>query len=185
MTEVASKYGLALFSLASDSNNVSEYTNVSKQLIDLFKENPDFLNVLNSAFLPLERRKEILKETIKGIDEEYLIFLYVVLENHRITEIIDILEGYISYANESKGIKEGLVYSVTPLSRNQVDQLSQNLSKKLNKQVDLKNVIDKSLIGGVKVVLDGHVYDGSLKYQLDEMKAKLISKEGVNDENKL
>ncbi len=183
MTEVASKYGLALYSLASDSNSVSEYTNVSKQLIDLFKENPDFLNVLNSAFLPMERRKEILKDTIKGLDEEYLLFLYIVLDHHRIMEIIDILEGYISFANESKGIKEGLVYSVTPLSRTQLDQLSKNLSKKLNKTVDLKNVIDKSLIGGLKVVLDGHIYDGSLKYQIEEMKAKLISKEGVNDEN--
>ena len=50
------------------------------------------------------------------------------------------------------------------------------------KKVKLKNIIDYSLIGGLKVTLDGKVYDYSLKNRLDSLGATLLSG-GNSDEN--
>ena len=40
-------------------------------------------------------------------------------------------------------------------------------------KVELRNQIDKSLIGGVKVVIGDHIYDDSIKHHLDELKTNL------------
>ena len=43
--------------------------------------------------------------------------------------------------------------------------------------MDLISRIDPSLIGGVKVVINSHVYDGSIKNQLEKMQIDLLGKE--------
>ena len=40
--------------------------------------------------------------------------------------------------------------------------------------VELKNIIDPSLIGGVKVVIKDRIYDGSIKHHIDMMKQDLL-----------
>ena len=44
------------------------------------------------------------------------------------------------------------------------------------KKVELKNQIDESLIGGVKIVIKDRVYDSSIKYKLEQLKSSLIKK---------
>ena len=39
---------------------------------------------------------------------------------------------------------------------------------------ELINIIDPSLIGGVKVVINDHIYDGSIKHHIDNMKLSLL-----------
>ena len=43
--------------------------------------------------------------------------------------------------------------------------------------VELIPHIDPTLIGGVKVVINSHVYDGSIKNQLEKMQIDLLGKE--------
>ena len=40
----------------------------------------------------------------------------------------------------------------------------------------LKNQINESLIGGVKIVIRDRVYDSSIKYKLEQLKSSLIKK---------
>jgi F0F1-type ATP synthase delta subunit len=44
--------------------------------------------------------------------------------------------------------------------------------------VELKNVIEPGLIGGVKVALDGKVYDGSLRNRLMGLENTLMKSGG-------
>ena len=48
--------------------------------------------------------------------------------------------------------------------------------KKLNLKILLKNEIDESLLGGVKVVVENHVMDGSIKNRMDLLKQELLRK---------
>ena len=63
--EVASRYGLALFQLAKEKNLISSYQEEVKGLISVFKENADFIIVLNSSFLSKEDRTKMLEDEAK------------------------------------------------------------------------------------------------------------------------
>ena len=47
------------------------------------------------------------------------------------------------------------------------------IAKKLGHEVELKNLVDARLIGGVKVVIHDHVFDGSIKYKLETLENTL------------
>ena len=178
MNEVASRYGQALYSLALDKNVVIKWQDEVKEILKAFNENADFVMVLGSGFLSIEERQKILKDTLKGIDEEIISLLQIVIANHRTDEIINILLAFNTYCNEYKGVEEGYLYSSIRLDESTIKKLEKKISDVEHHQVELHNVIDPNLIGGVKIVIHDRVYDGSIQYHLEQMKKDLLKKEG-------
>ena len=48
------------------------------------------------------------------------------------------------------------------------------IEAKLGSQVELENVIDERLIGGVKVIVEDKIFDGSVKNKVERLKESLI-----------
>ncbi len=183
MENVSSRYGLALYSLAVDNNKVIEWQDEVREISRIFKENTDFIMILGSAFLSIEERQEILQKTLVGVDKNILALIMVTMENNRINDILDVFASFNSYCNEHRGISEGLIYSTLKLDQKVIDQIEQKISKIEHNKVELKNVIDPTLVGGAKVVIHDHIYDGSIKHHIEMMKTDLLKKGGANNEN--
>ena len=174
--EIASRYGLGLFSLASENNKIREYQEEAKILKEILLENKDFLRLLECSFVSKEERKEIVKKTMKNVSEDFLNCIYLTIDNNRVKELPGILTAFNSLCNEALGVKEGIVYSVDYLSKDQMKKLNEVISKKEGVQVELTNLIDKDLIGGLKIVVSNRIYDDSIKHHLEEMKKELLNK---------
>ena len=174
MESVASRYGLALYSLALEENKIDSWQKDVKTLKSIFEENTDFIMILGSSFLSLEERIEILEKTLVGVDKSIVALIDVIMENNRTDLILDIFESFNSYCNQYRGVSEGLIYSTLKLDQTVIDQIEKKISKIENNKVELKNVIDPSLIGGVKIVIKDRIYDGSIKHSIEMMKKDLL-----------
>ncbi|MCF0107626.1 MAG: ATP synthase F1 subunit delta [Bacilli bacterium] len=183
MNEIASRYGTALFSLALERNKLSEYQMEVKELKRILLENGDFIMVLGSSFETIENRIAIAEKTFKGVNQDILSLINILIENNRINEIIDVFTCFNSCCNEYRGVDEGLVYSTVSLDEQVINKIEKQISKIESRDVELINKIDPSLIGGVKVVINGHIYDGSIKNRIDLMKVDLLKKEEKPHEN--
>ena len=174
MENVASRYGLALYSLALEENKIDSWQTDVKTLKGIFLENPDFIMILGSSFISLEERIEILEKTLKGVDKNIVALIDVIMENNRTDCLIDVFDSFSSYCNQYRGVSEGLIYSTLKLDQTVIDQIEKKISKIEGSKVELKNVIDPSLIGGVKVVIKDRIYDGSIKHNIEMMKKDLL-----------
>ncbi len=174
MESVASRYGLALYSLALEENKIDSWQKDVKTLKSIFEENTDFIMILGSSFLSLEERIEILEKTLVGVDKKIVALIDVIMENNRTDLILDVFENFNSYCNQYRGVSEGLIYSTLKLDQTVIDQIEKKISKIENNKVELKNVIDPSLIGGVKIVIKDRIYDGSIKHSIEMMKKDLL-----------
>lgn len=174
MNEIASRYASGLYSIAVDEKKVNEWQQEIKVVYKLLLENREFLDVLSSAFLSLEEKEKMLDTTLKGVEPNITNLIKLLVRNHRQRYIVDTLQAYNSLANESRGIKEGLIYSTYRLEAKQLENINKKVSEVEGKEVDLLNIIDPTLIGGVKVVIDGHIYDGSIKSHILKMKESLL-----------
>lgn len=174
MKEITSRYAEALYSLKKDENSLESSQKEIKELIKVLKENPDFLVVLNSSYKEFEEKEQIIDKVFVGVDEEIKTLIKIVVKNHRGQYLTEIFENYNSLVNEYRGVIEGLVYSTEPLSESQLAKLNSSIGKIETRPVELKNIIDPSLIGGVKVVINDHIYDGSIKRHINDMKIALL-----------
>lgn len=184
MNDLTSRYAEALFLLKKESNKLLEAQQEVKELIKIIKDNPDFLILLDSSYVNKEERISTVDKVFVSVDEEIKNLIKVVIENNRALYLLGIFEDFNSLVNEYRGVKEGLVYSTEALSEAKLKKLTAAISKKENHPLELKNIIDPTLIGGVKVVINDHIYDGSLKHSLEQMKSALLNnKEGDSHEN--
>jgi F-type H+-transporting ATPase subunit delta len=55
-----------------------------------------------------------------------------------------------------------------------MNEIKEKLANKFNKQIEIKAVVDPALIGGVKIRVCGHLIDGTVKKQLDDIKKSLL-----------
>ena len=174
MKEITSRYSVALFSLKKDENQLIDSQMEIKELIKVLRENPDFLTLLDSSYKEFEEKEEIINQVFKSVDEEIVSLIKIVVRNHRAMYLIEIFEEFNSLVNEYRGVLEGLVYSTVPLTESELDKLNQKISEVEARQTELRNIIDPSLIGGVKVVINDHIYDGSIKHHIENMKLSLL-----------
>ena len=174
MKEITSRYAEALYSLKREKNTLIESQNEVKELIKVFKQNPDFMMLLSSSYKDFEEKEQIIDTVFKGLDEDIKTLIKIVTRNHRAQYLDEIFIGFNSLVNEYRGVKEGLVYSTEPLNETQLQKLNQTVSELEKMPTELKNIIDPSLIGGVKIVINDHIYDGSIKHHLENMKLTLL-----------
>lgn len=174
MKEITSRYAEALFSLKRESSSLEESQLEVKELIKVLKENPDFSVLLSSSYKDFEQKEQIIDKVFKGVDEEIKTLMKIVVKNHRGQYLTEIFLEFNSLVNEYRGVLEGLVYSTEPLSESQLAKLNSVISEKESRLVELKNIIDPTLIGGVKVVINDHIYDGSIKHHIEDMKLALL-----------
>lgn len=183
MKEIASRYGDALFLLALENNKVNEYQSEMKSWEEIFDANKEIYRLLSSSLIDKDERKKAFQKIAKDMDDSILSFFMIIIDNNRVKYIPYIFQAFNSRCNEHKGVKEGIIFSTTHLDKKVISSINEKIGQKENLKVDLRNEIDKSLIGGIKVVIGDHVYDDSLKYHLEQMRSKLLKKEDINDEN--
>lgn len=174
MDSLYHSYSSALLSLAISENKVNEYKESILDLLSIFKNENDISKYLESYFVPINDKYKMVDELTKNYQLKYLnSFLKLLVKKHRIFIFDKIANDFVEIANENLGILEGFIYSVNPLSKNEIDKVKVVISKKINQEVELKNLIDGSLIGGVKVVVHDHIFDGSISGKLNALKTNL------------
>ena len=100
-------------------------------------------------------------------------FVRVLAENGRLDVMDEIRSQYEALRNEREGVLEAEVYSAFEMDAAQTADLVARLERKTGLKVRAKVSVDKSLIGGVKVVIGDKVIDGSARAQLSALETAL------------
>jgi F-type H+-transporting ATPase subunit delta len=100
-------------------------------------------------------------------------FVRVLAANGRLELLPQIREQFEALKNEREGTVEAQVHSPFELTDGQLADLVQRLERKTGRKVRAQTVIDKNLIGGVKIVIGDKVIDGSARAQLGALETAL------------
>ena len=177
MNDLTSRYAQALYSLKKDSNKLLETQEEVKELIKIIKDNPSFPMLLNSHFILKEDRVEIVDKVFASIDVDLKNFFKIIVENNRALYLLEILYDFNTLVNEYRGVKEGIVFTALSLKDEEIRNLEKTVSEIEGCPIELRESIDPTLVGGVKVAINDHVYDGTIKRQIENMKKTLLKKE--------
>ena len=146
-----------------------------KELKKVFRDNKDLGELLGSPKLSLAKKKELIATIFKGVNPLVLNTFYVLLDAKRMDEAQNVFDEFLELANEAAGIAEAKVYSTRPLTEHETNAISAAFAKKVGKQsLRIENIIDPSLIGGVRLQIGNQIYDSSLSAKLDKLQRKLI-----------
>ena len=171
-SEVALNYAKALFELIS-KKDYEAYLSAWEELTKSLQE-PDWEKFLSSYSISKDDKYAAMDRVYQFKDAPHFPnFLKVIVAHNRVTMLPQIESAFRSLVYEAMGIKEGILFSSVPLEKKEVQAIEKVLSEKLGAQVRLKEKVDHTLLGGVKVNIDGKVYDGTLRARLQELHRSL------------
>jgi F-type H+-transporting ATPase subunit delta len=107
------------------------------------------------------------------LDSEGENFARVLASNQRLELLPEIREQFDALKNEREGVVEAEIQSAFEMTQDQVGDLLSRLEKKLGRKVKAHVSVDKTLIGGVRVVVGDKVIDGSARAQLAALETAL------------
>ena len=177
MEPVASRYALALTKIANESNQMQAYLAASQQLLQLIQTDPTLLHFLTNEFYEKPTKFKLLDQLFVGDNWLKLgSFLKVLVQRRRTRYLEKILIEVISNLRVQLEQQVGLIYSVSPLTKEQIAQLSEVLSVHLGHPISLTNQLDEKLIGGFRIDIQGKIFDASLLHQLSTLKQRLLKR---------
>ncbi|MDD2217816.1 MAG: ATP synthase F1 subunit delta [Eubacteriales bacterium] len=167
---VAMTYGDALFQAGKDLDKIDIIAEEAHAVLGILKEEPQFCDVINSPCIPADEKKKLLRAVFQGKICDELLNLWMILVNKRRTiHFENIVRVYDDLRNREEGLAYGKVVSMNPLTEQQLLRFEDETSKLLKEKVRLENETDKSLIGGVKILIDGKIIDATIRKRLSDL----------------
>ncbi|MDA2935791.1 ATP synthase F1 subunit delta [Patescibacteria group bacterium AH-259-L05] len=114
---------------------------------------------------------ECIEDSKKSDIKTYINNLHnILVKNNDATLFKQILDKVSSIDKQTKNITEAIITSANAFDNDTIKQIQQALPYK---KIQIKQIVDPSLIGGAKIQIGDTVIDGSIKKQLNSLKQQL------------
>src|SRR5262249_13749432 len=102
-------------------------------------------------------------------------FVLLLLDRRRIVLLPAIARAYRDMTDAHLGRVRAQVTSAEPLAAPMLDRVRRSLEQRTGKQVIVETAVDPGLLGGIVARVGDLVLDGSVRTQLEDLRAKLLN----------
>ena len=172
-TSSSNRYSDAIFEIASQDDNLSEWGDFLNELSEIFKDRK-----IQKFFLDPKinnnDKVELISESNIQTDQKKINFLKLMIEKNRLFLIDSIYSRYKKLIDLNNGVKRAEIITAFKLTETQLNQINDKLSNMTKTKVIGNNVIDKTILGGFIAKFDDQMLDMSTKGKLSELKDKIL-----------
>lgn len=172
---VAKRYAAALFELALSKQSLNEVGQDLNEMAKAVTENEELIAVLNAPKITTSTKKELVAKVFAGANTDALNTVLLLLDKKHVNEIAGVASAFQTLAADAQGVADATVYSTRELTDAEKEEISSAFAKLVGKtKLNITNVIDASLIGGVRVQIGNYTYDSTIAAKLEGLKKVLV-----------
>lgn len=167
-------YARALFEIARAEGTIDEVEDELFRFARSYESSDSLRNALTDEQIPASKRQAIVEDLLGGKATSTTTQLVsMVIGSGRGRDLPAIVDKLVDRASSSKNLELAEVRSAVPLTQDQQDRLAAALANATGKQVNLKVVVDPSVLGGLVATIGDTVIDGSVRTRIDQLKSRL------------
>lgn len=177
MTVLAQRYASALADIAIESGAAEQVKRELAGFAGLLDESADLGNFLSSPAIPWTSKQAVIEKLAArlGASQTLRNFLLVVVQHRRALLLPHIQEAFAEELRARLGVAEAQVASAQELTAEQKAELTRVLERLTGKRIEARYGLDPALIAGAVVRIGSTVYDGSVREQLNRLRARLVA----------
>ena len=140
-----------------------------------FEASDELRATLANQAIPAARREAIVEELLGGVGATTAtrsLVSFVVASGHA-AQLAAIVDAFLRRAAAEREHRVAEVHSAVPLDGDQQQRLAAALSAATGRQVEVKVIVDPSVVGGLVARVGDRVIDGTVRSRLDELRASL------------
>lgn len=138
---------------------------------------PELRQAFTDPRLPADRKQGILEDLLGGRATEVTVNLIgLIVAQGRGGDLPAIADRLAQRAAAAEGKEVAEVRSAIPLDDDTVRRLAAALERQVGRPVEIKTVVDPSVVGGVVARIGDTVIDGSIRRRLESLRQALQSR---------
>lgn len=165
------RYATALFELAREARAIDTAEQSLIRVRDTVQQSDDFRRLTTSPLVSREQAKRAVDAVAGpiGVDSTTRNFLGVLAANRRLGELPKIVRAFRTLAARHRGETTAEVTSAHPLEEAQVEELKQQLRRRVGREVSVDLQVDPELLGGLQVRIGSQLIDSSIRTRLNTL----------------
>ncbi|MEK3880428.1 F0F1 ATP synthase subunit delta [Paenibacillus sp. FSL M7-0420] len=177
-TVVAGRYAKALYSVAVDEGITLQVEEQLKLVVEVLHNDAEVKRFILAPRISQSDKLNVLRATLQGkVSEAVMNTVELLVERGRTDIFEELLAKYIKIEGDALGIGYATVYSAYSLNQAEQDSVAAEFSQLTGRKIRVTNVVDTSLLGGLKVVIGDTLYDGSLSGKLTRLEKSFNDKQ--------
>jgi len=170
-TQSARRYARAIIETAPDPKAVrDELMAVAAAL----KANPTLREALANPGVPPANKKAIFSAVFQGLSSPLPRLFEMLIDGGRAELFREIVQRYHAEWNARNNVHSAKVVTAMPLGDEETQSLRKALETAVSGSVEMEISTDSALVGGLKVEIDGHLFDGTVKGRLHALRQHLL-----------
>ena len=167
-------YARALFEVARAEGTIDEVEDELFRFARSYESSDELRNALTDDQVPAAKRQAIVEDLLGGKATPTTTQLVsMVVGSGRGRDLPAIIDKLVARAASSKDLAVAEVRSAVALTDDQQNRLKAALANATGKQVNLKVIVDPSVLGGLVATVGDTVIDGSVRTRVDQLKSRL------------
>ena len=171
-----SRYSLALYELAHESDSVNEVEKQALTIVDLISKSEDLKFCIKSPTISKKELENLINSISEKTNMNELLkkFLFFLIHKRRFFYVDKILREFIETCSKKRGEIKAELISAKDLSESDVENIKNDLSGSFNSKIKLTYKNDKSLVGGLILQVGSTMIDTSIKNKLQKIEKQMV-----------
>ena len=132
-------------------------------------------NLVEHPAVSYSDKEKVVRRVAAGVAEEPLRLALLMIRRGRPGAIEAMVERFGELVRRERGVSLAEVRTAQPLEDEQRDAIEQRLRALTGDRIEIREVVDDSLIGGVSVRIGDRLYDASVRSRLERLRARLTA----------
>lgn len=172
-------YARALFEIARAEGTLDEVEDELFRFARSYEGSEELRKALTDDMIPAARRQSIVEDLLGRPESGHAAtpttvqLISMVVAGGRARELPAIVDRLVQRAAQSKDAAVAEVRSAIALTADQEDRLRAALANATGRSINLKVIVDPSVLGGLVATVGDTVIDGTVRSHLDQLKSRL------------
>ena len=167
-------YARALFEVARADGTLDEVEDELFRFARAYESNEALRSTLSDQNIPAVKRQAIVEDLLgTSATPTTVQLLSMVVGSGRSRDLVAIVDALVQRASAAKDLEVAEVRTAVALTDDQQHRLRAALANATGKQVNLKVVVDPSVIGGLVATVGDTVIDGTVRTRVEQLKSRL------------
>jgi F-type H+-transporting ATPase subunit delta len=173
LEEIAQVYSRSLFEVAKEHGKLDVIKQQLDEFTDALEQNRELSIFFFSPYFSTEEKKDGLERALVDAEPEFVNFLELLIENHRMPVIYRARKQYEALWEAEHRLLPVEVTSAITLDPSIVDELGRKIREQTGQNVDLTSHIDPDILGGIVLRVGNSILDASIRNRLQQLRREV------------
>ena len=171
MAERSASYADAVAAVARAEGNLDLVSDELFRVARALEGSDELRMTLSDRQIPAARRQQIVEDLLGGhASDTTTAMVSMIVAAGRSSDLAGIAQETVEINARDRGRSVAEVRSAVALTDDQAERLAAALSAATGHQVEVKVIVDPSVMGGVVATIGDEVIDGSVRHRLSQLR---------------